>query len=111
MGGSAHMAHSTPTSQTTTASARAVAKGARPPGQVPHMEERQRQRPTTLEQTDIGPLLDYDGVAELLNCTPRLVRKLVETRQIDSIKVGRLVRVERAAVARYIEAQRRKAVS
>ena len=59
--------------------------------------------------TDIEPLLDYDGVAAQLHCTPRLARKLVETRQLDSIKVGRLVRVERAAIARYIEAHRRKA--
>ena len=40
------MAHSTPTSQTTTASARAMAKGARPPGQVSDMEA--ATRPTRL---------------------------------------------------------------
>jgi excisionase family DNA binding protein len=60
---------------------------------------------------DIEPLLDYDGVAEQLRCTPRFARKLVETRQLDSIKVGRLVRVERAAIARYIDAHRRMAKS
>lgn len=57
------------------------------------------------------PLLDYDQAAENLGCTPRLVRKLVETRQLDSVKVGRLVRIEPDAIGRYVEAHRRKAVS
>lgn len=56
-------------------------------------------------------LLDYEQAAEILGCTPRLVRKLVETRQLDSVKVARLVRVEPDAIARYIETHRRKAVS
>jgi len=55
-------------------------------------------------------LLDYEGAAELLGCSPRLVRKLVETRQLDHVKVGRLTRVEAAAVARYIDQHRRVAV-
>lgn len=54
-------------------------------------------------------LLDYEQSAVTLGCTPRLVRKLVETRQLDSVKVGRLVRIEPAAVARYIDRHRRKA--
>ncbi len=59
----------------------------------------------------MNQLLTYDEAAERMGCTPRLVRKLVETRQVDSVKVGRLVRVEPDAIARYIEAHRRKAVS
>ena len=55
-------------------------------------------------------LLDWDAAAHLLSCTPRLVRKLVETRQLDSVKVGSLVRIEPAAISRYIEANRRSAV-
>ena len=58
----------------------------------------------------MNQLLTYEEAAELLGCTPRLVRKLAETRQLDSVKVARLVRIEADAIARYIEAHRRKAV-
>jgi excisionase family DNA binding protein len=54
-------------------------------------------------------LLDYDTAAAILGCSPRMVRKLVETRQLDSVKVGRLVRVEPDALDRYIERHRRPA--
>jgi len=56
------------------------------------------------------PLLNYEQAGEVLHCTPRLVRKLVETRQIESVKVGRLVRIEPAAIDRYVESNRRQAV-
>jgi excisionase family DNA binding protein len=56
-------------------------------------------------------LLNYDEAAEVLGCTPRLVRKFVETRQIDFVKVGRLVRIEPGAIERYKDAHRRVAVS
>jgi excisionase family DNA binding protein len=59
--------------------------------------------------TTATPLLTYEQVAEVLNCTPRLVRKLVETRQLESVKVARLVRIEPAACERFIESHRRKA--
>lgn len=55
-------------------------------------------------------LLSDDGVAQLLGCSVRMVRKLVETRQIEVVKVGRLVRFEPAAVERYIEERRRPAI-
>lgn len=55
-------------------------------------------------------LLDYEQAAEEMGCTPRLVRKLAETRQIDSVKVGRLVRIEPEAIERYKDAHRRLAV-
>jgi excisionase family DNA binding protein len=52
-------------------------------------------------------LLDYNAAAPMLRCSPRMVRKLVETRQLESVKVGRLVRIEPAAIWRYIERHRR----
>jgi excisionase family DNA binding protein len=55
------------------------------------------------------PLLDWQSAAALLGCTPRMVRKLVEFRELESVKVGRLVRIEPAAVARYIARHRRPA--
>jgi excisionase family DNA binding protein len=67
-------------------------------------------RPGPLRRANTrGPLLDYEGAAPLLNCSPRLVRKLVESRQLDSVKVGRLVRIEPDAIQRYIDANRRPA--
>jgi len=56
------------------------------------------------------PLLDWDGAAALLNTTPRHVQKLVETRQLDHVKVGKLVRIEPQAIVDYIERQRRPAI-
>ncbi len=59
---------------------------------------------------EVRELMDYDGAAEMLGCSSRMVRKLVETRQLDHVKVGRLVRIEPAALARYIDQHRRVAV-
>lgn len=57
----------------------------------------------------VAALLDYEGTAPILKCSPRQVRKLVETRQLASIKVGRLVRIHPDDIAAYIERQRRGA--
>jgi excisionase family DNA binding protein len=60
-------------------------------------------------ETAAGPireLLDYDGAAEPLHCSPRMVRKLVETRQLAHVKVGRLVRIEPEAIDAYIARNR-----
>jgi excisionase family DNA binding protein len=56
-------------------------------------------------------LLDYTTTAPILGCSPRMVRKLVESRELASVKVGRLVRIEPDAVVDYIESHRRKAAS
>lgn len=55
-------------------------------------------------------LLDYQDAAEVLHTTPRHIRKLVETREITSVKVGGLVRVELSALDDYIARRRRPAV-
>lgn len=67
--------------------------------------------PQSEKQRNSDALLDYEGAATPLNCSPRMVRKLVETRQIDFVRVGKLVRIEPAAIARYIERRRVEAVS
>jgi excisionase family DNA binding protein len=59
----------------------------------------------------MNQLLDYEDAAPILNCSPRLVRKLVETRQLASVKVGKLVRIEPAAIEKFIEAHRRPAAA
>jgi len=59
-----------------------------------------------------GPvLLDYEEVSRVLGCSVRMVRKLVETRQLASVKVGSLVRIEPEAIEDYVERRRRPAVS
>ncbi len=77
---------------------------------MPDTQVEPRTRAERRHPEQLG-LLDYDGAAALLACTPRMVRKLAETRQIESVKVGTLVRFEPAAIDRYIEAHRRPAVS
>ena len=59
----------------------------------------------------VPALLDYEAAAPILGCSARMVRKLVDLRQLDSVKVGALVRIEPAAIERYIDAHRRAAVS
>ena len=60
-------------------------------------------------------LLTYDQAAGLLGCTPRLVRKLVETRELASIKIGGarggLVRIDPIDLNAYIGRRRREAVN
>jgi excisionase family DNA binding protein len=46
--------------------------------------------------------LTIGEVAEWLGCTERMVWKLKATRQIASVKVGRLVRIRPEAVESYI---------
>lgn len=55
------------------------------------------------------PLCTIVTAAEHLNVTPRLVRKLVATGEIASVKVGRLVRITPAALSDYIAANTRNA--
>lgn len=61
-----------------------------------------RQVPTV-----VGRLLTYQEAAQYLAITERLVRKLVETRQLPSVKVNSLVRLERGDLDGYIDDHRR----
>ncbi len=58
----------------------------------------------------IDQLLDYESAASLLGCSPRLIRKLADTRAIATVKVGGLVRIEPAAIEAYIARRRREVV-
>jgi excisionase family DNA binding protein len=58
-----------------------------------------------------GALLDHAEAASRLKCSPALVRKLIQQRELEAVKVGALVRIEPAAIDRYIEAHRRPAAS
>ena len=50
-------------------------------------------------------LIDVDRVAELLGCTPRMVRKLASERTISVVKVGSLTRFRPADIDAYIESR------
>lgn len=75
-----------------------------------HMSSSLKGAPEQVQSPRLEALLDYERAAPLLCCSPRLVRKLVETRKLDSVKVNSLVRIEPEAIQRYIEANRREAV-
>lgn len=59
--------------------------------------------------TTTDPLLTQQEVADRLGVSERLVRKLTDTRQIASTRVGRLVRIPASALAQYVERQTRQA--
>lgn len=51
-------------------------------------------------------LLDWDGAAERLGVTPRMVKELWAKRQLAGIRVGKHVRFDVADVDRYIDDHR-----
>lgn len=51
-------------------------------------------------------LLSTDQVAEILGCSPRMVRKLTHERRIPFVKVGALTRIRPADVMAYVSAHR-----
>lgn len=65
----------------------------------------------TISDNKIGPssrpLVDVDGVAELLGVRPRHVRRLVQERRIPFIKWGHLLRFDPVEVEGWLEAHRR----
>ena len=53
------------------------------------------------------PLVDIDGVAELLGVRPRHIRRLVQERRIPYLKWGHLLRFDPAEVDGWLDAHRR----
>ena len=49
------------------------------------------------------PLLSVDDVAKILSVTPGTVRVLVKTKAISGIKVGRLIRIPKDRLIKYLE--------
>ncbi len=52
--------------------------------------------------TTVGPLLAVNDVAELMNVTPRFVRRLIAERRIRYFKLGRHVRIAKADVDNWV---------
>jgi len=56
------------------------------------------------ERRDLNRLdYDFESAAAFLGITVRLLRELVETRRIASVKVGRLVRFRQCDLDAYVE--------
>lgn len=49
------------------------------------------------------PVLSVDDVAQILGITPKTVRNLIKNREITGIKVGRLIRVPKDRLVKYLE--------
>ncbi|MBB6346184.1 excisionase family DNA binding protein [Nonomuraea muscovyensis] len=47
-------------------------------------------------------LLTVEEAAELLNTSPRFVRRLIAERRIEFVKLGRPVRIRESAVIAYV---------
>jgi len=50
----------------------------------------------------MSSFLTIAEAAEYLNVSPRFLRRLVEERRIEFVKLGHHVRVERAALDRFV---------
>jgi excisionase family DNA binding protein len=55
------------------------------------------------EQISPGALMSVPEAAEVLGCSQRMVRKLVQTRQIPFVRIGRLVRFRPESLQAYID--------
>ena len=74
------------------------------------MPERTTKTVASLAGARQTELLDFGQAARKLGCSDRLVRKLVDRRDLASVKVGALVRIEPQAIDDYIASRRRPAV-
>ena len=54
------------------------------------------------QEHNLTMALDVPAVAELLDVCPQLVRKEINAGHIPSIRVGKLIRVPRAALENYL---------
>ena len=60
-------------------------------------------------EPDFG-LLDYEGAAMFLGVSPRLVRELLQRRELTGVKVGRRVRFTQTDLNDYVTRHRVEAM-
>lgn len=53
--------------------------------------------------------LTINEAAQMLNVSPRTLYNIINRRELESVTIGRLVRIPREALDRYIDAHRRPA--
>ena len=54
-------------------------------------------------QVSPSPLITSIEAADRLGCSERMIRKLVQTRQVPFVRVGRLVRFRPEDLNRYVD--------
>lgn len=57
-----------------------------------------------MSRTGVDRLLTIAAAAELLGTGERFVRRLIEERRIEFVKIGRHVRLRESSVSAYIDA-------
>ena len=77
----------------------------------PNQMQTRRRRPDAATQPEPArvekPLLNIEETAELLNTTPRFVRRLVHERRVPYLKVGRFIRFDPAEIDAWLDGCRR----
>lgn len=56
-------------------------------------------------------LLTVEAAAERLSTSPRFIRRLIAERRIEFVKLGRHVRISESALAKFVDAGRKPAVT
>jgi excisionase family DNA binding protein len=54
---------------------------------------------------DIPAVSDVQGVATVLGCSPDAVRTLISSRDIDHVRIGRLIRVPRHMLIDFLKGE------
>jgi excisionase family DNA binding protein len=54
------------------------------------------------------PLLSVSEVAATLGVHPETIRRLIHDGRLDAIRIGRVLRIDRSELGRFVEAQRVK---
>jgi excisionase family DNA binding protein len=66
------------------------------------MNRKTRERSSALEDLGQLQLLSVDSAAELLSVSPKTVRRMLTRGTLPHCRLGRLVRIQRADLERYI---------
>lgn len=59
---------------------------------------------TALGFIETDPLLDWNSSAQVLNVSPRMVKRIVAEGRVPVVRVGRHIRIRQSALFAYIEA-------
>ncbi len=49
-------------------------------------------------------VLNVAQVAEILGCCQKIVRELIETKQLDAVRVGRLIKIPKDRLIDFLDA-------
>ena len=60
----------------------------------------------TTPKTTPAPLLNIDETAATLNCSPKNIRRLIESGDLPHIRIGRLIRIRPDDLDRFIRVRK-----